>query len=91
MSRRLAADKERAKKLVAEALTVAKEKGSPLTYNGAIILGMLAQEVKDLAGCEVFYRVAMNEAARLQSTQQRLLEILWRTHRRLLREQEIRR
>jgi tetratricopeptide (TPR) repeat protein len=61
------ANSNEAKKLLADALAVAKEKDQPLNYNAAIILGRLAVDAKDLAGAEVFYRIAMVQAAKLQS------------------------
>ena len=56
-----------AKKLLAAALPLAQEKNSPLNYTAALILGQVAEENKDLAAAEVFFRISMNEAARLQS------------------------
>jgi tetratricopeptide (TPR) repeat protein len=66
----LQANPQESKKLLADAWEAAKEgkkKGSSLNYNGAIILAQVAQEAKNLSACETFYRIAMAEAARLQS------------------------
>jgi tetratricopeptide (TPR) repeat protein len=60
-------DSKETKKLLATALKMAKEKDQPLNYNAAIILGRLAAESKDLVAAEVFYRIAMDKAAKLQS------------------------
>lgn len=69
----LLARPDEAKKILAEAVVMVKEKNHPLTYNGAYILAQVAQELKDLAACEALYRVCMDESARLQSPK-KLLE-----------------
>src|SRR5437867_705144 len=50
---------EKAKKLIAEAVDMAKAKGKepPLAYNAAYILGHVASELKDLKSGEALFRV----------------------------------
>jgi tetratricopeptide (TPR) repeat protein len=61
-------DKDGAKQLVAAALPMAKEKQETLSYNAALVLGVVSADMKDLAASETFYRVCMDQAAKLQST-----------------------
>ncbi|MCC6418800.1 MAG: tetratricopeptide repeat protein [Gemmataceae bacterium] len=56
------------KKLLAEAVTLAKAKDHPLTFNGAYILALAANDLKDRQAAEVFYRICMDQAVKLQST-----------------------
>jgi tetratricopeptide (TPR) repeat protein len=58
-------DPEHSKKLIAAALPLAKKK--ELTYNAALVLGLLAAELKDMKSSEAFLRVCMTRAAQLQS------------------------
>src|SRR5262249_33076583 len=53
--------------LVQEALAMVKDK-KPLSYNAAYVLAKVAGEMKDLKSSEVFFRVCMGQAAKLQST-----------------------
>jgi tetratricopeptide (TPR) repeat protein len=52
---------------------VLKDKKQPLRYNASIVLAEVSGELGDLKAAERFYRVCMEEAAKLQSTQ-KLLE-----------------
>ncbi len=70
--RELKANPELAKKLVQAGLPVAKEKGA-LHYNAALVLAHAAADLKDLKAGEVYYRLCMQQAAKLQSTK-KLLE-----------------
>jgi tetratricopeptide (TPR) repeat protein len=72
-AQKLLANPAETKKLLAEAQAIAKEKKQSFNYNGALILAQVAQDLKDLAAAEVFYRICMEEAARLQSPK-KLLE-----------------
>jgi len=60
-------DKPGTKKLVEEGLALVKEK-KPLSYNAAFVLARVAGEMKDFKSSEVFFRVCMGQAAKLQST-----------------------
>ena len=60
-------DKAGTKKLIHEALAAIKEK-KPLSYNAALVLAMVAGEMKDLKSGEALFRVCMDQAAKLQST-----------------------
>jgi tetratricopeptide (TPR) repeat protein len=64
--KRLQADREAAKKLIAQALPLAKEPDK-LTYNGAMVLALAAADQKDLKTAETFFRVCMDRAIKLQS------------------------
>lgn len=66
--RQLLADKAQAKKLVEAAVGIAKEKNSPLEYNGAVILAKAAYYLRDYPAGEALYRLATRQAAKLQST-----------------------
>jgi tetratricopeptide (TPR) repeat protein len=68
----LSAHPKQAKKLIAEALKVIKDKDKPLAYNAAYILAQVATELKDLKSGEAFYRVCCAHAAKLQSTRKLL-------------------
>lgn len=57
--------KKFAKELVDYALPAAKKK--ELSYNAALILGLAAADQKDMKTSEVFFRVCMNQAVKLQS------------------------
>lgn len=62
-------DKAAAKKLVAEAARLAAEKPQPFAYNATLILGTVAAQVKDYRGAETFYRLHLDQAKQLRSTQ----------------------
>ena len=55
------------KKLLAAALPLAKKKDRSLNYNTALILARIARDQKDLAACEIFYRICMRDAAKMFS------------------------
>lgn len=64
-------DKEGSKKLIAAAMTLIQEKKDKepaLSYNAAYILAQVCSELKDIKSSEAFFRVCMDQAARLQST-----------------------
>jgi len=63
----LLADKDAAKKVVAEAVRMAKEKPQPLNYNASLILAQVASKLKDYEAAETFYRVHMEQAKHLLS------------------------
>jgi tetratricopeptide (TPR) repeat protein len=63
-------DKEHAKALLKFALPAAKKK--ELSYNAALALGMAAADMKDLKTAEIFLRVCMDKAAKLQSLEKLL-------------------
>src|SRR5271166_4609849 len=56
------------KQLLAEGLTMLKDKEQPLRYNAAFVLAQAASELKDIKSSEAFYRGCMDQAAKLQST-----------------------
>lgn len=60
-------NKEGAKKLLAAALPLAKEKKIDFSYNGALVLALACADLKDMKGSETFFRLCMNQAAKLQS------------------------
>jgi tetratricopeptide (TPR) repeat protein len=60
-------DKDTAKKLVAAALPLAKQKKEALTYNAALVLALLSAEMKDMPTSEAFFRICMDRAVKLQS------------------------
>ena len=55
------------KKLLQEGLALVKEK-KPLSYNAAYVLALVAGDMKDLKASEAFFRICMEQAAKLQST-----------------------
>jgi tetratricopeptide (TPR) repeat protein len=59
---------EEAKALVSYALAQLKDHKQHLSYNGAYLLALTAQELKDLKASETFYRVCTTQAGRLEST-----------------------
>ena len=61
----LVENKEHATKLLAFGLPAAKDK--QLSYNGALVLGLVAAELKDMKTAEAYLRVCMDRAAKLQS------------------------
>jgi tetratricopeptide (TPR) repeat protein len=60
-------DKEHARKLLAHGLPAAKKK--ELSYNGALILALAASELKDMKTAETYFRVCMEQGAKLQSVE----------------------
>ncbi len=63
----LSDDPESAKKLVALAARMAKEKDQPFHYNAAYVLASTALELDDLETGRVFYHLCANTATKLQS------------------------
>ncbi len=61
-------DKERGKKLVAGAVSMANGGDQNLSFFGAITLAQVAAELKDFKACETLYRVAMAKSVQLYST-----------------------
>lgn len=57
-----------AKKLVEYAHGLVKKNSKALSYNGALILAEVAQNKKEFAASEAFFRVCTKEAAELEST-----------------------
>ena len=60
-------NKAEAKKLIDAALTLTKEKKKALTYNAALVLADVAGQMKDLKSSEVFFRICMDRAVKLES------------------------
>ncbi len=60
-------DKDGAQALIEAALPLAKEKKEALSYNAALVLGLLTAETKDIKKSEPFFRLCMEKAAKLQS------------------------
>ncbi len=60
-------NKDKARKLVAFAAKLLKEKDPPLTFNGAYILGQVAQRLKDNETSIALYRVCAEEGKKLKS------------------------
>jgi pentatricopeptide repeat protein len=60
-------DKDGTKKLVAAAQPLAKDNKGGLSYNAALLLGAVSGEMKDFTAAEAFYRICMEQAAKLQS------------------------
>jgi tetratricopeptide (TPR) repeat protein len=58
-------NQEHAKSLLKFALPAAEKK--QITYNGALALGLVAAEMKDMKTAETYFRVCMDQAAKLQS------------------------
>jgi tetratricopeptide (TPR) repeat protein len=65
--RELAKDKDAAKKLVAEAAAMAKDKEQPFNYNGAFILARIAHINKDYDSGLIFYKLCADQAQKLRS------------------------
>jgi tetratricopeptide (TPR) repeat protein len=61
------ADKAAAKKMVSEAVRMAKEKPQPIGYNASLILATTAADVKNYDAAETFYRLHMEQAKKLRS------------------------
>jgi tetratricopeptide (TPR) repeat protein len=62
-----------AKELVQAGVAIVNEKKEPLSYNAALILAQLAEQLKNYESSATFYRVCTAQAAKLQSTK-KLLE-----------------
>jgi tetratricopeptide (TPR) repeat protein len=67
--RSLLHDKAATKKLVDEAARMAGEAPQPFTYNATLMLGSLAAGVKNYRAAETFYRLHLEQAKQLRSTQ----------------------
>ena len=65
----LVAKPAQAKKLLAAAAELAKEKKDPFTYNANYILARTGQELKEIKTSEAFYNAAADQAVRLKSGQ----------------------
>jgi tetratricopeptide (TPR) repeat protein len=66
--RELLKDKPAAKKLVAEAAEMAKDKDQPFNYNGAFILAQLARRTKDADHSVTLIKVCADQAKKLHSS-----------------------
>jgi tetratricopeptide (TPR) repeat protein len=62
-------DKTTAKKLVAEAVKMAKEDEQPFNYTGAYILARASHALKEHDNSLVFYKVCVDQAVKLKSGQ----------------------
>jgi len=65
--RALVKDSAGTKKLLAKAAAMAKEKDQPFGYNALYILARAGQELKDYDAAETFYKLASQQALKLQS------------------------
>ena len=72
----LVSDPAQAKKLLAAAVPLAKEKNSPFNYNAALILGRTALQLKDYEASLPFLRICATEATRLQSVRKIIRPVL---------------
>jgi tetratricopeptide (TPR) repeat protein len=68
-------DRKEAKKALAAAKVMAKEKSHHFTYNAALILANVASRLKDLEAGEAFYRQCIDKATKLKSGR-----LLWRAY-----------
>jgi tetratricopeptide (TPR) repeat protein len=68
-------DRKEAKKLLAAARAMVKEKSQPLTYNTALILANVASRLKDQSTAEACYRLCIDKATKLKSGR-----LLWRAY-----------
>jgi tetratricopeptide (TPR) repeat protein len=66
--RLLLADVNGSKKLLGAAKAMVQKKPQAFSYYGAFILGQLAEELRDLAASESFFRVCIGQARKLQSS-----------------------
>jgi len=66
--RKFIKDREAAKKLLAVAGEMAKDKDQPFGYNAALLLGKTAAIIKDPKASEMFYRLAGEKAAAIKSS-----------------------
>jgi tetratricopeptide (TPR) repeat protein len=67
--RSLLQDKPAAKKMIAEAVRMAQAKPQPFHYNATHVLGSVALELKNYQAAETFYRLYLEQAKQLRSTQ----------------------
>jgi tetratricopeptide (TPR) repeat protein len=67
-------DKTDTKKLIAEAVKMAKEDDQPFNYTGAFILARAAHALKENDNSLVFYKVCVDQAVKLKSGQ-KLVEV----------------
>jgi len=67
-------DKTETKKLIAEAVKIAKEDEQPFNYTGAFILARAAHALKENDNSLVFYKVCVDQAVKLKSGQ-KLVEV----------------
>jgi tetratricopeptide (TPR) repeat protein len=65
----LVKDPAETRKLLREAVAMAKQKEQPFTYNGAYILARTALFLDELDASKVFFRICAEQAGKLQSTQ----------------------
>lgn len=65
--RQLVRDEAGSKKLLETAIKMAKEKPQPFNYTAAFLLARAAYAVKDHAAAELFYKIASEQAMKLQS------------------------
>jgi tetratricopeptide (TPR) repeat protein len=65
----LTADPAAARKLLAEAGRMAKSKPQPFKYNATLILAATAAKIKDLPSAEQFYRLHIDQAKQLLSSE----------------------
>jgi pentatricopeptide repeat protein len=57
------------RKLLHEAVSMAKKKEQPFNYNGAYILGRTALALRELDTSKLFFQICADQASKLQSTQ----------------------
>src|SRR5262245_18831661 len=62
-------DKTSSKKLIAEAIKMAKEDEQPFNYTGAYILARTSHALKEHDNSLVFYKVCVDQAVKLKSGQ----------------------
>ena len=76
--RELAKDKTALRKLLAESVAMVKEKEkdktSPFNYTGALVLARAAHVVRDTETSELFYKICLEYASKLDSTE-KLMQI----------------
>ncbi|MBI3410330.1 MAG: tetratricopeptide repeat protein [Planctomycetes bacterium] len=60
-------DKDQSKELIEASADLAKKKKVQFSYNAALALGLSASDQKDIPSAEVFFRICMDQAAKLQS------------------------
>ena len=65
--RQLIRDEAGTKKLIEAAIKLAKEKPQPFNYTAAFLLARTAHANKDFASAEVFFKIASEQALKLQS------------------------
>jgi tetratricopeptide (TPR) repeat protein len=70
--RALSTNQTEAKKLLAFALTMSKEKDQPFNFNATYILGQVALRVKEYETSQVFFRLCVEQSAKLGSTRKLL-------------------